>query len=533
MSGKAGHPEKLERVEQVEETGSDEGKSPKVVGESNSITSEELKDDNLDPAASFLFIHKDVDTSHIDISKLRHKIDRNVVSIMAACFIMQFLDKAVYNYTAVMGIKKDLKLKGNEFSHIASAYAVAHLLMQVPNAFLIQKFPASKWLSTCVFGWGIVTICTAFVNDFAGMLTTRVFLAICEATIAPSLMLITAQWYTKSEQAPRFAIWHCAPGVGQILGGLLSFAFQDIPRDGRYLVGWRLMFIVLGVLTMFVGALTFLWLPDTPMNAKFLTTEEKVAQLNHVSVNMTGISNSKAQYWQIMEALKDPQIYLLVFPGIFSSMSSGLTGTYSTTLIHDLGYKNKQTSLLNMPTGITGIITNLTVGFGIRRTSNRWMWAVGLTVPGIIGASILSFLPQPNKIGSLIGIYMVPAIYTITTVVQQWSMSNVSGHTKRAFMAGMMAACHGIGNIIGPQTFQAKDKAKGYLPAKITVLATQAMCAVLFVILWQYYLWENRIRDRKERQVALEDDTGGVALTTEQSWAGLTDKKNPRFRYIY
>ena len=60
-------------------------------------------------------------------------------------------------------------------------------------------------------------------------------------------------------------------------------------------------------------------------------------------------------------------------------MSSGLTGTYSTTLIHDMGFKNRQSALLNMPTGVVGIITNLTVGFGIRRTSNRWAWAVGLT----------------------------------------------------------------------------------------------------------------------------------------------------------
>jgi hypothetical protein len=32
-----------------------------------------------------------------------------------------------------MGIKKDLNFKGNDFSNIASAYAIAHLLMQGPN----------------------------------------------------------------------------------------------------------------------------------------------------------------------------------------------------------------------------------------------------------------------------------------------------------------------------------------------------------------------------------------------------------------
>jgi MFS family permease len=220
-----------------------------------------------------------------------------------------------------MGLKQDLNFKGNDFSNVASASAIAHLVMQLPNAYIVQRLPVSKWLSGCVLAWGFITICTAFVTNCAGMMTARVFLSLAEATITPSLMLITTQWYTKSEQAPRFAVWHCAPGVGQICGGLLSFAFQGVPRDGRFLSGWRLMYLSLGVFTLAIGLLTYFWLPDTPMNAKFLKTEEKVAVLNHVSVNMTGVANYKARPKEIAEAFSDPQVYLLVLPGIFVSRS--------------------------------------------------------------------------------------------------------------------------------------------------------------------------------------------------------------------
>jgi MFS family permease len=48
---------------------------------------------------------------------------------------------------------------------------------------------------------------TAAVTNFQGMLITRILLGMAESTVSPSLMLITAQWYTKSEQAPRFAFW--------------------------------------------------------------------------------------------------------------------------------------------------------------------------------------------------------------------------------------------------------------------------------------------------------------------------------------
>jgi len=84
--------------------------------------------------------------------------------------------------------------------------------------------------------------------------------------------------------------------------------------------GWRLMFLTLGIATLLVGVFVVLWLPDTPMKAKFLTEDEKIAVVRHVSVNMTGISNQKARPAEVIEAIKDPQIYMLVLPGIFVSL---------------------------------------------------------------------------------------------------------------------------------------------------------------------------------------------------------------------
>jgi hypothetical protein len=86
---------------------------------------------------------------------------------------------------------------------------------------------------------------------------------------------------------------------------------------------------------------------------------------------------------------------------------------------------------------------------------------------------------------------------------------------------------------LGPQTFQARDKKSNYLPAKIAILVSQGVCAMFFIALWQYYVIENRRRDKKHQESSLEDDTGGAKPTTEQSWGGLTDQQNTRFRYVY
>ena len=186
---------------------------------------------------------------------------------------------------------------------------------------MLQKVPAAKWLGLNVILWGTATACGAAATNYQTLLVSRVFLGIFEATIAPSLMLISSQWYTKSEQAPRFSFWYTGLGVGQIIGGLVSYGFQHV-APGSQLAGWRVMFVVLGVVTVTVGTSVVLFLPDTPMQAKWLSDNEKVALLKHVSVNQTGIENRKFRLSEIVEALTDPQLYLMLLSVILVSTRS-------------------------------------------------------------------------------------------------------------------------------------------------------------------------------------------------------------------
>lgn len=142
----------------------------------------------------------------------------------------------------------------------------------------------------------------------------------------------------------------------------------------------------------------------------------------------------------------------------------------------------------------------------------------------------MSFLPSSNRAGLLAGIYMVNAITATLVVIFQWTASNVAGHTKRSASVALIAGSFSVGNIIGPQTFQAKD-APQYIPAKIIVLATQGGGALFAVILFLYYLWANNRKaswgsGNAEEAVDAENDEDG-------KWENLTDRQNKLFRYVY
>ncbi|KAI4170907.1 MAG: hypothetical protein LQ343_004671 [Gyalolechia ehrenbergii] len=461
-----------------------------------------------------------------ELRTLRRKIDFWIVPIMFCSYTMQFIDKVSLNYAAVMGLNRELKLKSNEFTNAATWFFIAFLIAEVPNAIILQRVPVAKWLGANVVLWGIATACTAAAHNYASLMAARIFLGIFEAAIAPCLILISSQWYTKSEAAPRFSIWYAGLGVGQIIGGIVSYAFQQVKNPA--FSGWKIMFIVLGLVTVIIGMVTFFILPDTPMQARFLSEREKLMLLKHVSINQTGIRNKNYKVSQALEILRDVQLWLMVLLTILISISSGVITTYSATLIRNFGYKPPTAALLNMPSGIVSIASTFIVGYGVRHTSNRWAWIAACCVPGILGGGLMSFYTG-SKAGQLAGIYLVNTITATLIVIYQWTGANVAGQTKRVISVALISGSFSVGNIIGPQTFQAKD-APDYIPAKITVLATQAAAALISFLLFLYYVWANK---RKDTPLASAESQRVGGRSEAQLWEDQTDKQNPTFRYVY
>ena len=135
----------------------------------------------------------------------------------------------------------------------------------------------------------------------------------------------------------------------------------------------------------------------------------------------------------------------------------------------------------------------------------------------------MSFAPSRNRAALLAGIYLVNCITAVLPAIYQWTTANVAGQTKRVISVALIAGSFSVGNIIGPQTFQAKD-APEYIPAKITVLATQAGAAVVAFVLFLYYVWANRRKDVAPR---FEEQS------QQDLWDGRTDKEDKSFRYVY
>jgi ACS family allantoate permease-like MFS transporter len=90
------------------------------------------------------------------------------------------------------------------------------------------------------------------------------------------------------------------------------------------------MFLWTGLTTAVFGVLLFIFMPDNPLNARFLSPKEKVYAIERIRVNQQGVGNRHFKKYQFIEALKDPLVWAFLKRntdsrhGAISSMLSSL-----------------------------------------------------------------------------------------------------------------------------------------------------------------------------------------------------------------
>ncbi|KAI0868974.1 putative allantoate permease [Hypoxylon argillaceum] len=462
---------------------------------------------------------------------LYRKIDARILPLMFAAYFLQFLDKVLINYANIMGLQEDLHMHGQQFNWLATAFFIAYSVAEFPQGWLLQKFPPATVLGVNVFIWGVLVSSTAACQNFASLVAVRTLLGIFEAVITPALILITSQWYTRRESTPRFGLWYCGLGAGQIVGGLVSFAAQHGPR-GTSLSGWRIMFVAVGLFNLIIAVLILLLLPNAPDTASWLTKAEKMRIRERLALDQAGTGKKVFRKMALVEALLDTHVWILFVLTVLTVIPSGVITTFSATLIRGFGYDSKTAALLNIPSGAVSIIATLGCTYAILINFPRWLSIVLLIVPTLIGAGLLSFY-DGGKAGVLTGIYLINFVVAPLALIYALAGVNTQGYTKKIAVNAAVAIGFGVANIIGPQTFLSWE-APGYISAKITIFAVNGAAIVVAVMLRLLYGWRNRQRI-KERHAELDAlSSGRIDIRALEKLEGEdTDIQNKAFVYVY
>ncbi|ANZ73764.1 BA75_01250T0 [Komagataella pastoris] len=447
--------------------------------------------------------------------RILRKIDLCLGPLMCILYACQFMDKVSNSYASVMGLREDLNMVGDMYSWTGTSFYLGYLAFVFPASYMLQRLPVIKTVGTFIIIWGVL-LCLHSVPQYAGFIALRTLLGMMESAVTPAFVIITSQWYKKEEQFLRTSCWFAFNGIGAIMGSGIAYGLAI--RDNYTIHAWKLVFIITGCITIFLGFVTMLHVPDTPTQAWFLTAEEKVLVVERIRSNNQGFGNRKIKTYQIKEALTDLQTWLFVLFAISNNIpNGGLTNFSAILLSEDFGYSKTTTLLMNMPTGAVEVVGCIALAYTVRWFKHRMVIALIAQSITLMCSCLLAFAgPKNARLAGYYTLYIFP-IGMICAL--SCFASNTAGHTKKVTTNATYLVAYCVGNLIGPQTF-ITSQAPSYSGAKIAIVVNQIAGLILLAAIYYVY-WRRNIAKDKLEKVSNE----------HLEFADLTDKENPNFRY--
>jgi len=286
-------------------------------------------------------------------------------------------------YANVQGLTKDIGLTGIQFNVATSIFYVSYVLIETPAAIVVKKVKFSRMIPAIAMGWGIVCLCTGFVQNYGGLIATRLLLGAMEGGLFPSLTLYLMSWYKREELARRMCfLFGRSLGFPQMLilgaaalagafGGLIAYGILHMDGVGGY-AGWRWynkiivlmlirrLYIIEGLITIVFGFAVFWLLPDKPEHAYFLNVQDK-ENMAVRGEQMRHYQGADVFEWrQTRLAFKDFKLYLRLSSLEGELMNSALCqfgadvclygfSTFLPIIIEAMGYSAVRAQYLTIP----------------------------------------------------------------------------------------------------------------------------------------------------------------------------------------
>ncbi|KAJ5668966.1 hypothetical protein N7462_010036 [Penicillium macrosclerotiorum] len=483
-------------------------------------------DDEVQKYAAMGRVEIDEATNH----RLKRLIDRRVLTIMVFTYLVQALDKGTLSFTSIMGLLDDIHINTSQYAWLSTCIYLSILVVEYPTNWIIQRVPIAKYLGCNIILWGSILALHATVKNFGGILALRILLGTFEACAQPSFVRLSGMWYKREEQAQTVTFWYMMNGFQQMIGGLLAYLFSLLGSD-RVIKSWQALFITYGCFSVLFGVFVLLFMPDSPMTAKCFSEEDKHLMVERVRENRTGIQNRKYRKYQVLEALRDPQMWCYCGVQLFTTLPTSGLGTFANIIIKGFHFTTLQTQLLSMVLGAYIIFVLLTSAWLVKKTNQNVIVMASYVIPSFVGTIVLMTVQNTStatKAGLLLSYYITLSFWASQTLTLSMISRNIAGQTKKSTVIAANFIAWATGNAIGPQIFLTRDA-----PRYFTAFSIHIGCyALLMMILLFLRFHLKRQNTKKDQMAAVEDIPAQEALDFD-GFEDLTDRENLRFRYVY
>jgi MFS family permease len=444
---------------------------------------------------------------------IRLKVDLRLCSIAGILCSLNLLDSGVISSASVTSMLSDLELDvGNRYSVSIFIFTIASIAFQLPSTIAVRTFGPRIWFAFITFCFGIITMCTAFVQTWRQMIAMRILLGMAMSGIYPGLTVLISAWYTRKEQQLRFAFMQSGEVIVLATGGIVNYGLNQLNGKGG-LKGWQWMFVVQGSITAFIGILTYWWMVDFPEDAHrsfhFLSKSESETASSRIENDRGDVKPDPFAWSKIFIHAKDLKIYgfcILYF--LQNLVSTSLSYFLPIILQGGMGFSTNKSILLSAPPYYYAVIPAILSSLVGDKFQLRGPIITFNCITLIIGFCMLGFTDQVTV--RYIGTYLATGAYVANwAAMATYQANNIVGQWKRVFTAAAVTAFNGAGGIAGSFIVRQQESPR-YMTAIWVSIGSHILIIGVIGVFTLYFYTANQ-RQRKGKRVL--EGTEGFRFT--------------------
>lgn len=181
-------------------------------------------------------------------SRIR-RIQTTALILLLISGVINYVDRASLAVGLPL-IRHDLDISIAHSGVLLSAFLLIYAICQLPAGAVVDRFGARLVLSVGLVLWSLAQVLGGLVSSFRQFLVVRGLLGVGESPQFPSAARVVTDWFAQRDRGLATGIWNCSSSLGTAIAApLLTLLMLHL--------GWRWMFITMGIVGLVVGVVFY------------------------------------------------------------------------------------------------------------------------------------------------------------------------------------------------------------------------------------------------------------------------------------
>lgn len=354
------------------------------------------------------------------------KVARRLIPFLMLCYLGAYLDRVNVGF-AKLQMLNDLRFSETIYGIGAGIFFLGYFLFEVPSNIILHKVGARNWLARIMLTWAVISASFVFVKTPTTFYVLRFLLGVAEAGFAPGVILYLTYWFPAARRAKALSMFFMAIPMAGILGGPLSGWIMHSFQGAQGLPGWKWLFMLEALPSLFLGVAIFLYLDNGIASAKWLSDDEKAL----LKRNVESDRKAATEHVSVRAFVRDRRLWLMA--GIYFCVVLGQYGLtfWLPTIIRRTGVADPLwVGILTAIPYICAIIALPLLGSSADKRGER---RLHLAIPMLVSAAAFATLPMLGSVGPSIICVSIAAAGILASSSLFWALPT-------AVLSGMSAA---------------------------------------------------------------------------------------------